>query len=34
MSDEDAIRDLILRWADAIRTGDLETVLAVMIRTS
>jgi len=28
MSDEDAIRDLILRWADAIRSGDLESVLA------
>ncbi len=28
MSDEDAIRDLILRWADAVHTGDLKTVLA------
>jgi ketosteroid isomerase-like protein len=28
MSDEDTIRDLILRWADAVHTGDLETVLA------
>jgi uncharacterized protein (TIGR02246 family) len=28
MSDEDAIRELIVRWADAVHTGDLETVLA------
>jgi uncharacterized protein (TIGR02246 family) len=28
MSDEDAIRDLILRWAEAVHVGDLETVLA------
>ena len=28
MSDEEAIRALIRRWADAIRTGDLESVLA------
>jgi uncharacterized protein (TIGR02246 family) len=28
MSDAEAIRDLILRWADAVHTGDLETVLA------
>jgi uncharacterized protein (TIGR02246 family) len=28
MSDEDAIRELIIRWADAVHTGDLETVLA------
>ena len=28
MSDEDAIRDLILRWADAVPAGDLESVLA------
>jgi uncharacterized protein (TIGR02246 family) len=28
MSDADAIRELILRWADAVHTGDLETVLA------
>jgi uncharacterized protein (TIGR02246 family) len=26
--DEQAIRDLIHRWADAVHTGDLETVLA------
>jgi len=28
MSDEDVIRELVLRWADAVHTGDLETVLA------
>ena len=28
MSDEDAIRKLILRWADAVHVGDLKTVLA------
>jgi len=28
MNDADAIRQLILRWADAVHTGDLETVLA------
>jgi ketosteroid isomerase-like protein len=28
MSDEEAIRDLILRWAVAVHTGDLKTVLA------
>lgn len=28
MSDEDDIRDLITRWAAAVHTGDLETVLA------
>jgi uncharacterized protein (TIGR02246 family) len=28
MTDQDAIRELILRWADAVHTGDLETVLA------
>ncbi|HYZ69597.1 MAG TPA: SgcJ/EcaC family oxidoreductase [Mycobacterium sp.] len=28
MSDEDAIRELIVRWADAVHTGDLETVVA------
>jgi uncharacterized protein (TIGR02246 family) len=28
MSDEDAIRELILRWSTAVHTGDLETVLA------
>ena len=28
MSDEDAIRELVIRWADAVHTGDLETVLA------
>jgi uncharacterized protein (TIGR02246 family) len=28
MSDADAVRELILRWADAVHTGDLETVLA------
>jgi uncharacterized protein (TIGR02246 family) len=28
MSEEDAIRELILRWAEAVHTGDLETVLA------
>lgn len=28
MSDAEIIRDLILRWADAAHTGDLETVLA------
>ena len=28
MSDEDAIRELIIRWADAVHVGDLETVLA------
>ena len=28
MTDQNAIRDLILRWADAVHTGDLETVLA------
>ena len=27
MSDEDAIRELIVRWADAVHEGDLETVL-------
>ena len=27
-TDEDSIRELILRWADAVHTGDLETVLA------
>jgi uncharacterized protein (TIGR02246 family) len=28
MTDEAAIRELIIRWADAVHTGDLETVLA------
>jgi uncharacterized protein (TIGR02246 family) len=28
MTDADAIRQLILRWADAVHIGDLETVLA------
>lgn len=28
MSDETAIRELILRWAEAVHIGDLETVLA------
>jgi len=28
MSDETAIRELLFRWADAVHTGDLETVLA------
>jgi len=28
MTDQDTIRELILRWADAVHTGDLETVLA------
>jgi uncharacterized protein (TIGR02246 family) len=28
MSDEESIRELITRWADAVHTGDLETVLA------
>ena len=28
MTDQDAIRELLLRWADAVHTGDLETVLA------
>jgi hypothetical protein len=28
MTDEDAVRELILRWAEAVHTGDLETVLA------
>ena len=28
MTDEEAVRQLILRWADAVHTGDLETVLA------
>jgi len=28
VSDEDAIRELIIRWADAVHVGDLETVLA------
>jgi uncharacterized protein (TIGR02246 family) len=28
MSDETAIRDLITRWADAVHTADLDTVLA------
>ena len=27
-TDEDSIRELILRWADAVHIGDLETVLA------
>ena len=28
MTDEAAIRELITRWADAVHTGDLDTVLA------
>jgi uncharacterized protein (TIGR02246 family) len=28
MTDADVIRQLILRWADAVHIGDLETVLA------
>ena len=28
MSDEAAIRELITRWAEAVRTGDLDAVLA------
>ena len=28
MSDEEAIRDLITRWAEAVHTEDLDTVLA------
>jgi uncharacterized protein (TIGR02246 family) len=28
MSDAEVIRELIIRWADAIHTGNLETVLA------
>jgi uncharacterized protein (TIGR02246 family) len=28
MSDEQQIRDLIQRWADAVHAGDMETVLA------
>jgi ketosteroid isomerase-like protein len=28
MTDAEAIRELIIRWAFAVRTGDLETVLA------
>jgi len=32
MSDEDAIRELVIRWADAVHTGDLETVLADLDR--
>jgi uncharacterized protein (TIGR02246 family) len=28
MTDEQAIRDLISRWAQAVHTGDLDTVLA------
>jgi uncharacterized protein (TIGR02246 family) len=28
MTDEQAIRDLITRWAEAVHTGDLDTVLA------
>ena len=28
MTDQDTIRELILRWADAVHTGNLETVLA------
>ena len=28
MTDEEAVRQLILRWADAAHTGDLETVVA------
>lgn len=27
MTDEQAIRDLITRWADAVHTGDLDTVV-------
>jgi uncharacterized protein (TIGR02246 family) len=27
MTDEDAIRELITRWADAVHSGDLESVL-------
>ncbi len=28
MSDEAAIRELITRWAEAVHTGDLDSVLA------
>ena len=28
MTDEEAIRDLIIRWAEAVHTEDLDTVLA------
>jgi len=28
VTDEQVIRELITRWADAVHTGDLETVLA------
>lgn len=28
MTDEQVIRELITRWADAVHTGDLDTVLA------
>jgi uncharacterized protein (TIGR02246 family) len=28
MTDEQAIRELITRWAEAVHTGDLDTVLA------
>ena len=28
MSDEQEIRDLVLRWAAAVHAGDLDTVLA------
>jgi len=28
MSDEETIRELIVRWADAVHTGDLDSVLA------
>lgn len=28
MTDAEAIRELILRWADAVHAGDLEVVLA------
>ena len=28
MTDEEAIRDLITRWAEAVHTEDLDTVLA------
>ncbi|OBG16569.1 DUF4440 domain-containing protein [Mycolicibacterium celeriflavum] len=28
MSDDDAIRELIVRWAEAVHTGDLDSVVA------
>ena len=34
VADEQEIREMVLRWADAVHDGDLDRVLATTRRTS